>query len=603
MVIWDIINIALKKRGKKEKDPRKAHLEALKEINKNLYLQALQALPTIQEAYQQEQNPKIKYLLRLIIGRMESEREVADQPERMITGNLIAAIALAEAIKHNLHKDPQKLAKYLTKTALEFSHQTLQALPYIEEESDFLPHNILLSIVTLFGNANLDDEFELIRKVKEKVREDKNLWRENPQLAKVTLDTWAKADPQLSGWWHLTSRDILEGPEEGEKLAPKLAAKVLEERLPGAAYRLAVLLHAAEQGAPITPEELADIIEATTSPHSPQGTQHYNLLYRMIDRLEQAIASNQQPPGPAKLLEQILREAMELRPYHDPEQVLQQAAQGRKKAEATLLKLRLGLPGDKAQIARATLNLLRLTRQIEQGKPDPNLADTRSEMAALARHIKETPRKPTPQYLERINPQTLEYIFNQINREYTEKATQLGRETALKTLNKALQHAKKAMQKHAGKPYPQLVAEVTREVTQALRGELGGKPTLEDIIEARWAALTIQHLLHTLPIHVAETREELGMAKHLLTQGYNPEEYNTPLLLGTMWYIKRMADQEPEARKEAILQLRDILQVAESTKTAAWRTLTAHREEGPIEARRLARDMVETIRTVSRVKK
>ncbi len=397
-----------------------------------------------------------------------------------------------------------------------------------------------------------------------------------------------------------------EAEEREEAIAPKLMATVYEERLPGAAARIATILHAMEQGAPITPETLEKIIEETTAPHSPQGTQLYTLLYRILDRAEQHLTHGQKPPQPSKLIEETLREALALRPHHDIEKELQKSANGESK-RIILAKTALAAPTrpphheENKRLARVLLNLLHKTREMEQGRADPALEDVRTEMALLARNLPTKPREPTEEYLQRINPQTLEAIYNDIHREYTEKAIQIGKETALQTLQRALEIAKQEMEKHRDKPYPEMVAATTEAVRKQLLKELGSSP--EQAQEARWASLTVQHILQALPLAVAETPEELGMAKHLLTQGYNPEEYDLPLYMDVVGELSKASETEIEDAKQRLLRIREGSQAAEAVKNTLWKTLEAyrqHREE--LGHEHLMKSLAENVKTVSRVR-
>ncbi|MEB3806569.1 MAG: hypothetical protein GSR73_03540, partial [Desulfurococcales archaeon] len=95
--------------------------------------------------------------------------------------------------------------------------------------------------------------------------------------------------------------------EEAEKekpLAPQLAAKVLEERLPGAAFRIAMLIHALEEGK-ITPEQLTRYIETLHSPESPHGTALYNIIHRLINHYEEKVANNEEVPPPSQAIKTL----------------------------------------------------------------------------------------------------------------------------------------------------------------------------------------------------------------------------------------------------------------------------------------------------------
>lgn len=524
--------------------------------------------------------------------------------------------AIVEALKNNLEDNPRELLRFMLTYALNTTRKALEDIPQphklLEEHKDyrlygmFNPAGILSNLGTFFAIIHSrtfgkeKEEWEKYKNILDKIQHE--YWNigleELHKNPKIIIEAAKNKLAELLGETLIEEWD--EKPEE--PLAPKLIATIHEERLPGAAYRLATILHAVEQGN-LPPQALEKIIEATTAPHSPQGTQLYNLIYKIIDRLEEATAKATTPPKPSQIIEEILREAMKLKPYHNPEQTLREITEGKRTAEALLLKKYLGAPGDKRRLAKTLLKLLRIAREIEQGKRDPYHEDVRSELATIARNLPVEPRTPTPEYLQRINPTTLEYLHNTLHREYTEKAIQLGRETALRLLSKALQIAKEEIGKHRGKPYPIMVAEVARAVEERLKREMGEKPTPEERQDARWASLAIQFTLQALPIHVAENREELGMAKALLTQGYNPKEYDTPLFLDALGRMAKLGEYNREEAKNMIEMIRQAAQTAEVVKNVGWRTLQAHREEGTLDHRELTRNITENIRAVSRVRR
>lgn len=551
--------------------------------------------------------------LEAILESLSRAGEIGRGPD---SEDYVPAIILAEAIKNGLHKDPEALTKYMITAYNQIQRKILETIPRAQDltwEKHRELDDIINPVFTLLKlrraihfqlwtekdperKKQLEKLDEALGEAQDEIERRFEEVHRNPALLTSILRNKTR---------EIYGKQLLEETlEEQKPLAPQLAAKILEERLPGAAYRLATLLHAYEQGTPINPRDLQAIIEATTAPHSPQGTQHYNLIYKIIDKLEEDIARGKTPRKPTEIIEEIIRETLHLKPYHNTQQILQEITQGRRPAEAILLKTRLGLPGDKKRIAKTILNLLRIAKEIEEGKRDPYHEDVKSELATIAQNLKAVePTTPTREYLQKINPQTLQYLHDQIHKEYTEKAIQIGRETATQILEKAIQIAKEAMKKHQGKPYYQLVAETVREVEETLKASLGRQPTPEERQEARWAALATQHLLQTLPIHVAETREELGMAKHLLTQGYNPQEYDVPLILDTIGKMAQLGKYSEEERKGILELIRMGGQTAEVVKNVAWRTLQAHREEGKMEPREYIRNLTENIRSVSRVKR
>lgn len=594
---------------------------------------------TIEEAYNQleaaydtaynelvkrEKQIKDPYI-KAIIEKIKKRHELFRPDREMHPGWMLTAILLNEALKHGV-KDREKIYQYILKTSWEYSKQIAQLLPtrkyrgkyHPRAEALRNPYDTLLQALQIIRDAleekNLKDETlekyrVFVRTFARQVVQELGEKRKTHHIAQNYADyieekiREAEKKTGITPFWHKTPEEIL-GAEKEKPLAPQLVAKILEERLPGAAYRLASLLHAYEQGSPLDPKDLERIIEATTAPHSPQGTQQYNLIYKIIDKLEEDTAKGRTPRKPTTIIEEIIREALHLKPYHNTQQILQEIVEGKRPAEAILLKTRLGLPGDKKRIAKTLLNFLRIAREIEEGKRNPYYEDVKSELATIARNLKTVePRTPTKEYLQKINPQTLEHLHNQIHKEYTERAIQIGRESATRILERAVQIAKQVMEKHRGKPYYQLVAETAREIEETLKTQLGRQPTPEERQEARWAALAIQHLLQTLPIHVAETKEELGMAKALLTQGYNPQEYDAPLVLDTIGKMAQLEKYEEQERKGILELIRMGGQSAEVVKNVAWRTLKAHREEGRMEPREYIKSLMENIGSVSRVKR
>ena len=533
----------------------------------------------------------------------------------------IALILTAEAVKQGLHKDPHALSEYLIINYALTMKDLLEKIPHAhkltKKDHEKFQKIIdpeytlgsLLKAITTYRDAEKDEQRkETLEKILDVFIEGRNeigkRYNEVHANPALIIDIINRKAKEHLGRPVITEEVLGRTLEEEKPLAPQLVAKILEERLPGAAYRLASLLHAYEQGSPLDPKDLERIIEATTAPHSPQGTQQYNLIYKIIDKLEEDTAKGRTPRKPTTIIEEIIREALHLKPYHNTQQILQEIVEGKRPAEAILLKTRLGLPGDKKRIAKTLLNFLRIAREIEEGKRNPYYEDVKSELATIARNLKTVePRTPTKEYLQKINPQTLEYLHNQIHKEYTERAIQIGRESATRILERAVQIAKQVMEKHRGKPYYQLVAETAREIEETLKTQLGRQPTPEERQEARWAALAIQHLLQTLPIHVAETKEELGMAKALLTQGYNPQEYDAPLVLDTIGKMAQLEKYEEQERKGILELIRMGGQSAEVVKNVAWRTLKAHREEGRMEPREYIRSLMENIGSVSRVKR
>ena len=547
--------------------------------------------------------------LKKFIQKIKRYHEMFREEDMMRPSWMLTAILLNEALEKG-GTDREKIYQYIIKSTFEYAREMdsiIPKKPYKGGRGKSMKEELRDPGVAIYNLLDIlpdDQDDPVVPKYNELVARaggvskwgaDKKYPSHEAHKHTPRVEEEARRAIEELGiepFWDKDPEEIL-----GTKpLAPVIAARVLEERLPGAAYRLAALLHATEQGAPLTPEEIEKILEETTAPHSPQGTQHYNLAYHIINTLEDQVSKGAEPSKPSKIILDLIRKAANLKPYQDPERILEEAAQGRRNAEITLIKTRLGLPGrDKRRLAKTLLNLIRLAREIEEGRRDPYHEDAKSELAVLARNLHVEERKPTSEYLQRISPETLEHIHQSLHKEYTEKAIQIGRESAIKTLSKALEAAKEAMKKHTGKPYYQMVADVVREVEQSLRG--GGTP--EERQEARWASLAIQHLLQTLPIHVAETREELGMAKHLLTQGYNPREYDVPLLLTTLGRIAELGKHNAEERKIILELTRIIIQTAEVTKGVAWRTLQAHREEGRLEPREYIRSLAENIRTVS----
>ena len=426
-----------------------------------------------------------------------------------------------------------------------------------------------------------------------KARKDEGLewWGEDPEIALKSLKKKIKG----TEYEHILK--ALEETGEEEPIAPKLMARILEERLPTAAYRIALLIHAYEQGK-IPRETLLKYLETLHSPHTPHGTATYNLIHHLINYYEEKVANNETLIPTSKALRIVLYR-LGLPPYKDPLEILEQAARGEKIHPRWITtKINTGIPLPPSKAARAVKNLIENLEKLEKGLEDPEELDTKLELAILANTIPGEPREPGDLKQRIHNPDLLRETFRYVMEEYFQKAHQLGREEEEKLLRETAEIVAKHLEETPpSQPYYKTIAQAMKKVQTTL------KARGYDEKDAAFAANIAQHLLLTLPIHAIEGEEELPKAKAILLEGYTPQNHETPpIVRGLHSFYQRLRNAKTKEEKEEILaRLRDSFNTLEAYTSAVHRTLETIRKEKEESPRRIGEALYHSIRPVSRV--
>ena len=291
--------------------------------------------------------------------------------------------------------------------------------------------------------------------------------------------------------------------------------------------------------------------------------------------------------GLSSLVESVVRRVLSVRPHVKTEAVLAQMGGG-SVGDALLLKRSFGALGDASRLAGGLLVLLRVLRAVESGVASPYQEDVKGWLATVARTIRVEAIEPSREYLERINPDTLEYAVAAIVRGPVSGRVPGG------LVSRAVGVARRELGGWRGSPYPEVVARVWEKVEENLRESAGLSWYFSD---ARRAALLVRSALVFLPILAVEEEAELGMAKTLISWGYNVDDYDLPLLVYPLWKLSRLLEEGVGVRLAASA-VRQACRVEEAVKHAVWRTLAAGREAGSPEDSWTGEYMIENVLSV-----
>ena len=572
----------------------------------------------IEQLKEQVQDPLIKRYIEELLR----EEEKSPAHKGVLT---ILYGAIKHAIQQGLHQDREKFFNYIASTLLHTTHELSKETTHLDEEymQEKYGEDTAFTFEGLTDPASAIQWYlsGILRDIKKEMDEAKQYyrhyrelqrtlydvkekagierWGQNPALAYATLTTELRGTPHeevLRRPEEILGITPEEEEEEGKRIAPQIMARAVEERLPGAAYRLATLIHAVEEGK-ITPQQAIEYLEQLHSPHSPHGTALYNIIHHLINLYEEKIARGEPIPPPSEAIKRVLHKAG-LPPYRDPEEILREAEEQRIHPRWITAKLNLGIPLPPSRAARAVRSLIENLRRLENGE-DPEELDTKQELSLLARIIKEDPHPAGPQEIkERILlPYLWDDVFYIAFEELFRKAHHLGREEEEKLLNDmrkiVFQHIKEASY---NTPYYKIIADAIKRVHKELR-EKG-----YDEKDAAWAANVAQHLLLTLPFHVVEGPHEHPKLKALLLEGYTPEEHeNPPIVRGIYNFYRRINEAKTDEEKKALLaRFRDSFNTLETLKSSVHRTIQSLKMEKVNEPRKIASAFLHTIRPISR---
>jgi len=562
----------------------------------------------------------------------------------MIVGRL-----LAEAIENGLHKDPKELEKFIILSTIKIWHELYSKIPGIhkiplyEDKTGIAdPLDWIAAMQRALRLVGQEESAKFLNKmtsyIDDLAKKQGKRWeefiRENPEILFVAV----KEVAQQYGKKELAEEAMKirkihvyemlgEHPPQiltkTEEAAEKERMKYLiEEDLPSAAYRLAIISKMLEGG--LLPEEIAqDYLYLLHSEYTPQGRGLYNLIYKMLAEYERDIAEGKPIKPVSQKLEEVIEKALQRttsKPAKPARKVLEDASQKIHPAWIEA-KVDIGIPIPSTKAAKAVKTLIEKMEKIEKGELDPFEEDTKQEILAL---VKALEKHIDPKLEESDKKEKELSIFkNYLNTRVWHKSFyeplilyyyKEASQTEADNLKNALEDApyfvydviKKNWYSHVkeGTPLYKLITDATKYVYEKLKEKY-------DRYTARKVANIVQHTLVLYPLAIGLHAKVPGEALKIYKNGLEEENETALLLLGLHALNERLkSTDDKQLLLEKLLENKQRLSAVESLKGAVHRNILAYQEARKTSGiskdkllTAMAKGAWETIKSISGVRK